>query len=165
MRRTIVTASLILAGCTASDVPGPDERAGSLRVRIASLANPAVGIPDVVCALTLRFDSREQASLRGTFHRGACTGLANPTADARGTFTGSMLSDGTARLTLSPAPLDTSEAVTTSGGCPPLAEAAGPYDGRIARDAIALSSRFRLGCAGLPFPLPPSFDVEYRIED
>lgn len=41
-----------------------------------------------------------------------------------------------------------------------LAAAAGL---RMTDAVLDVKSGFRLGCAGLPSPAPPAFDVEYRI--
>src|SRR6185295_18283652 len=100
----------------------------------------------------------------GTFQRLRCSGLANPSADVAGTVHGTVAADDTVALYFRPALLSTSEAVTTSGGCPEEPAAGGPYAGRLDRSALSLSAQFRLGCAGLPFPHSPTFDVVYQVE-
>ncbi len=124
----------------------------------------ATAVRDRVCAGAVRIESDDDGRIRGTFDRATCSGLANPTDDVHGRVDGTLLPDGAGTLTFTGAPLASSVALTTSGGCPPADGASGPFTGRITASSISLRSRFRQQCAGLPFPAPPAFDVEYRIE-
>jgi hypothetical protein len=124
----------------------------------------ATAVRDMVCAGTMRIESDADGRLRGAFDRTACTGLVNPTGDVHGTVAGTVLDDGTVSLTFTEAPLASSLALTTSGGCPPADEAMGPFTGRITSSSLSVTSRFRQYCAGLPFPAPPAFEVLYRVE-
>jgi hypothetical protein len=123
----------------------------------------ATPVSPIACWGTLEIESQAGDRLSGRFTRGPCAGLPNPTPDLRGAVSGRVRPDGTAALMLSPAPLSTSEAVTTSGGCLDDPAAAGPYTGRMTGASLDVSARFRLYCAGLPAPAPPAFDVEYRL--
>jgi hypothetical protein len=132
---------------TASPVPGTGARA----------------VTPITCWGTIEIERQADDRVSGRFIRGPCVGLLNPTSDVRGTVSGRVTANGTATLVLSPAPLATSEAITTSGGCVEEPAAAGPYAGRMTRVSLDVSSRFRLHCAGRPSPAPPAFDVEYRL--
>jgi hypothetical protein len=156
-------AAMLAGGCQGDTVPEARLTSAVLTITAVPVAGTAATSGfGLVCPIELRMVS-EQGTLGGTFERRACSGPTNPTADTRGTFTGVLQADGTTRLTFTPAPLDTFDAISTSGGCPSMLAASGPYDGRAEGAALDVASRFRIICAGRPFPLPPSFDVEYRI--
>jgi hypothetical protein len=121
-------------------------------------------VQPIACAGTIQITTRDDGVVRGSFERTRCTGVVNPTEDVRGAVYGTRAADGTLALYFRPAPLATSEAVTTSGGCPEEPAAAGPFAGHLDGSSLHARSAFFLGCAGLPFPNPPSFDVEYRID-
>lgn len=157
-------AAMWEAGCPADTLPEARQTSAVLTITVAPVAGTAATSGfNLVCPIALRIGSEDERTLGGTFERRACSGPTNPTPDTRGTFTGAVRPDGTARLTFTPAPLDTFDAIGTSGGCPSELGAAGPYDGRVQRTSLEVASRFRIICAGRPFPLAPAFDVEYRI--
>ena len=169
MRRE--AACLLAALVTAAGCGQEDDRVGAYSgpAFLTVTAVPVAGTSatagvNAVCAGTLRVESQDAGALRGTFERLRCSGLTNPAGDVRGTLSGAVLADGTATLTFSRAPLASSEAVTTSGGCVDAPEAMGPYTGHVGKSSLSLQSRFRLGCAGRPAPAAPAFEVEYRIE-
>lgn len=166
MRRAIIlsAASLLPGACQDASVPEAREQAAVLTITVVNVpGTSATSGFALACPIDLRIVSEGETTVGGVFERRACSGPINPTPDTRGTFTGSLRADGTARLVFTPAPLDTFEAISTSAGCPSEAAAAGPYEGRLDRASIDVSSRFRIGCAGRPFPQAPAFDVEYRI--
>jgi hypothetical protein len=166
-RRRLAPALLLCAsaGCSSgSDLVATYAGSRFLTVEAAPGAGTSgTSAPPTVCTGTMAIEDESGTAVRGRFDRTACSGSAAFAADVRGEFTGTVESDGSAIIVFSGPPLPPSEAVRTSSGCPDAPAAAGPYRGRITRASIALQSRFRLECAGRP-PIPPAFDVEYRIE-
>jgi hypothetical protein len=161
----VVLAACLCMSCTTDDLGG--EYSGDRFLTVIALPVPgttATRPPDITCAGSLTVQSHTGDDISGTYVRLGCSGLLNPTLDARGTFTGVALADGTASLSFNPAPLPVPDAVTSSGGCADSASAAGPFVGTLTSTSVALSSEFHVFCAGLPMPAPPAFDVEYRIE-
>ena len=167
MKVTVLGVLALVASCVKDDgvVAGTYSGPAFLTVTAAPVpGTTATAVRDMVCAGVLRIESDGDGRVHGTFDRGACSGLVNPTDDVSGRVGGTVLPDGAATLTFTGAPLSSAAALTTSGGCPAADGAAGPFTGRITASSVSLTSRFRQHCAGLPFPAPPAFDVQYRVE-
>jgi hypothetical protein len=161
----VLATAMMGSGCgKGGDLEGTYSASAFLTVSGVPVAGTtATSVGDVVCAGAIRIESHDGGEIRGTFDRLRCSGLLMPADDVHGDLSGAVL-NGAATLAFGPAPLASSLAFTTSGGCIPAPEAAGPYVGRIDRTSLSLRSRFRVHCAGLAAPGTPAFDVEYRIE-
>jgi hypothetical protein len=164
LRSPLLAIALACAGCSRDETVTYSGETLLTVTAVPRNRTTATRVQPIACAGTIRISTRDDGVVRGSFERTRCTGLVNPTEDVRGSVHGMRAADGTLALYFRPAPLATSEAVTTSGGCPEEPAAAGPFAGRLESSSLHGRSAFLLGCAGLPFPNPPSFDVEYRID-
>lgn len=172
--RWTVPVLVLLASCGGE---GPELRgtySGTGFVTVGGSYGPTgAGVARISCAGGLSVESQTGDKIRGSFERRDCAGL--PRAGAvRGTFYGTVLADGTASVTFSAPPLDTSDVFTSAGGCSSSASAMGPYLGRMSASSVTLSTAaFVVSCCCATRPAPgggvtvgpsPWYSAEYRIE-
>ncbi len=172
MRRSIPLL-VLLAACDGGGPALEGAYSGTAFVTVVGSYGPTgAAVPPVSCAGTLTVESQTGEEIRGTFERRECAGLSG-VASVRGTFHGTALTDGTASVTFSEPPLETSEAFTSAGGCVSAPSAIGPYLGRISGSSVALSTpEFVVQCCCASRPGPggvivgpsPWYSAEYRIE-
>ena len=176
MRRSIPLFVLFLAcdGChRGREFEGSYSRMAFLTV-VGRWGPNGAGVAPTSCAGSMQINNETGEVIRGTFERRECAGLPRA-ADVHGTFSGIVLTDGTASVYFSEPPLSPDEVFRSAGGCGSDPGALGPYVGRISRSSISLQTpEFVVECCCATRPAPvgggviigpsPWYFAEYRIE-
>ena len=113
----LALAVWLCVSCTTDDLRGNYSEDRFLTVIALPLAGTTATRPaDITCSGSLSLQSHTGDDISGTCVRLGCSGLLKATLDARGTFTGVVMPDGTASLSFTPEPLPVPDAVATKQG-------------------------------------------------
>ena len=107
----LCAAAAVAAGCSKGELVGTYASDTRLSVNSRMQARPLI-VPEITCPITMHVTRHEETAISGTFERMACDHPARPTADARGTWSGFALPDGTATITFDRPPLTTENQIT-----------------------------------------------------